>query len=268
MKQEKTGKMKEEGSFSSGRTEKKKGTIQEMQIADLSCKLFLPQDYGDSGRRYPVVYVNGEIPIAEIAGEMAQTGADMDFLMLSVQPHSWNDDFTPWGAPPFRKGESAPAGQADRYVHCLTEEIKPYLDEHYRTKSEPRHTALIGYSLGGLAALYAAYRTDVFGVIGSLSGSLWYDGFCEYMEKEKPLAANLRVYLSLGKKESMSRNPRMAKVADCTERARDILLGQTICVGQEKTREKRVCLEWNEGGHFHEIPRRFARALAWICAGY
>lgn len=242
----------------------KKERIQELQIAGLSCRLFLPQDYENAGRRYPVIYINGEVSLEEVAKKAAEMDAKMDFLILSVQPENWNDDFTPWGAPPIRRDEEAPAGLADAYLKRLTQEIKPYVDAHYHTKPEPAHTALIGYSLGGLTALYAVYRTDVFGVIGSLSGSLWYDGFCAYMEREKPLSAEIKVYLSLGKKESESRNPRMARVADCTERARKILLRQTESAACQAASEERVCLEWNEGGHFHEIPRRFARALAWI----
>lgn len=243
---------------------REKEIIQGLQIAGLSCRLFLPQDYGDAGRRYPVVYVNGEIPLEEIVKKAAKMGVGLDFLILSVQPENWNDDFTPWGAPPIRRGEDAPAGLADAYLRRLTGQIKPYVDAHYRTETEAAHTALIGYSLGGLTALYAAYQTDVFGVIGSLSGSLWYDGFCAYMERGKPLCAELKVYFSLGNKESESRNPRMAKVAACTERAQEILIQQTESVACQAAPEERVCLEWNEGGHFHEIPRRFVRAFAWI----
>lgn len=246
-----------------GRTQRK-GTIREMKIADLPCRLFVPAGYDDTAARCPVVYVNGEIPIEEVVNEAEKAGVSMTFLLLSVQPESWNDDFTPWSAQPFRKGETAPAGRADGYLRRLTGEIKPYMDTHYRTMPEARHTALIGYSLGGLAALYAIYRTDVFGIAGSLSGSLWYDDFCEYMEKNAPCSTDIGVYLSLGRKESRSKDPRMAKVAACTERAQELLLRQIDGAASED----RVCLEWNDGGHFHEIPRRFARALAWVSSAF
>ena len=200
--------------------------IEEIQIAGLSCQLYLPSGYNTTQEHYPVIYVNGEIPIEEVMGEVKKAGVDSEFLLLSIQPNSWNDDFTPWSAPAFRKGEESPAGKADNYIHCLADEIKPFIDANYRTRPEPEYTVLLGYSLGGLAALYAVYQTDLFGVVGSLSGSLWYDNFCEYMEQHKPLREDLKVYLSLGKKESLSKNPRMGRVADCTERARDILIRQ------------------------------------------
>lgn len=211
----------------------------------------------------------------EILTKLVESGARTDFLLLAIKPNSWNDDFTPWAVPAFRAGEEAPQGRADAYLSCLTEGIKPYMDIHYRTKPEPEHTALFGYSLGGLMAVYAIYRTDVFGAAASLSGSLWFDGFCEFMEREKPLRTDLRVYLSLGKKESRSRNPRMGKVAECTQRAREILAGQLEqpdrydgVDGENGVKagtgnRERVCFEWNEGGHFRGIEERFAKAVIW-----
>ena len=240
--------------------------IVEIKIAGLSCNLYLPAGYNNTQKNYPVIYVNGEIPVEEVVHEVKKTGADAEFLLLSIQPDNWNDDFTPWSAPAFRKGEETPAGKADNYIRCLTEEIKPFMDANYRTKPEPEHTALLGYSLGGLAALYACYKTEWFGVIGSLSGSLWYDNFCEYMEQNKPLRKNLSVYLSLGRKECLSKNPRMGKVADCTERAKEILMRQ-LSVNDSDVQGRlfeNVFLEWNDGGHFHEIPKRFAKAIAWL----
>lgn len=233
--------------------------IQELSISGMACRLYLPPGYQEGGKTYPVIYVNGEIPINEIMTKMLNSHAGADFLLLSIRPGSWNDDFTPWAAPAFRKGEGAPKGLADAYLSRLTEEIKPYMDTHYRTKPEAEHTALFGYSLGGLTAVYAIYKTDIFGAVASLSGSLWFDGFCEFMERKKPLRTNLRIYLSLGKKESRSKNARMGRVAACTERAADILRGQLEVINNREN----VFFEWNEGGHFHDIEGRFAKAFMW-----
>lgn len=232
--------------------------IEELQIAGFCCRLYLPPNYGEGTQRYPTMYVNGEIPLEGILTNLVKTGVQTDFILLSIKPKNWNDDFTPWAAPAFRAGEEAPQGRADAYLSCLTKGIKPYMDTHYRTKSEPQHTALFGYSLGGLTAVYALYKTTVFGAAASLSGSLWFDDFCEWMEGEKPLRTDLRVYLSLGKKESRSKNPRMAKVAECTQRAKEILAAQL---------KKPVHFDWNEGGHFHDIEGRFARAVMWWMEG-
>lgn len=228
--------------------------IEELQIAGLCCHLYLPPDYGEGAKRYPTMYVNGEIPLEGILTDLVDVGVQTDFILLSIKPKNWNDDFTPWAAPAFRAGEAAPQGRADVYLSCLTKEIKPYMDTHYRTKPEPQDTALFGYSLGGLTAVYAIYKTTAFGAVAGLSGSFWFDGFCEWMEREKPLRTDLRVYLSLGKNESRSKNLRMAKVAECTQRAKEILAAQL---------KKPVHFDWNEGGHFHDIEGRFAKAIVW-----
>lgn len=240
--------------------------IKEIQVAGMSCRLFLPEGYHAGTKRYPVIYVNGEIPVEEVLTEARKAGSRTDFILLSVKPTSWNDDFTPWGAPAFRREEEPPQGRAKEYIYRLSEEMKPYMDANYRTKPEPGHTVLLGYSLGGLAAVYSLYLTDRFGWVGSLSGSLWYDGFCEFMEKERPLRPDVKVYLSLGKKEKLSRNPRMGKVAECTQKAKDILTEQLAGpdeAGEHRNGTETVCLEWNEGGHFHETAKRFARAILW-----
>lgn len=226
----------------------------------MSCSMFLPENYSAGTERYPAVYINGEIPVGEVLAEAGNT----DFILISVKPKNWNDDFTPWSAPAFRRGEERPQGRAKEYLFRLAEEIKPYMDANYRTKPGPEHTVLLGYSLGGLAALYSLYLTDRFGWVGSLSGSLWYDGFCEFMEGHRPLRPDVKVYLSLGKKEYLSRNPRMGKVAECTEKARDILAMQLAGPDQGgRGGVGSVWLEWNEGGHFHETAKRFAKAIAW-----
>lgn len=268
---------------------KERQTVQELQIAGLSCSLLLPKGYDTGTDRCPVLYINGEIPVAEMTAALKRAGIPVDFILLTIRPESWNDDFTPWSAPAFRRGEAPPQGRAKRYIRRLTEEIKPYMDANYRTRPGPEHTALFGYSLGGLTALYSIYLTDCFGWVGSLSGSLWYDGFCEFMEEKRPLRPEGNIYLSLGKKESQNRDPRMRRVAECTRRAKKILEEQLAGAGisgvdrsgmeklegggpgsfrgisaPDRYRTGEVCLEWNEGGHFHDTAGRFARAVAWM----
>lgn len=243
--------------------------IRKITVSGMSCDLFLPAGYEKSADRYPVIYINGEIPVRQVLTEAAAAGVRTDFILLAVAPGDWNDDFTPWPGPAIRKGEMPPEGRAGEYIAKLTGEIKPYMDANYRTMPEQEHTAVIGYSLGGLTALYSLYLTDNFGMVGSISGSLWYDSFCAFMEKSKPMNPEVRVYLSLGRKEKMSRNPWMAGVEKCTEEARRILLSQLApATGEEDILEKNngslpVYYEWNDGGHFHQIEKRFAKAIVW-----
>lgn len=53
---------------------------------------------------------------------------------------------------------------SDEYLRFLVEELKPYVDQNYRTKKDPQHTVIAGASMGGLISWYALCEyPDVFG---------------------------------------------------------------------------------------------------------
>lgn len=236
-----------------------KGTIQNFKINGHECTVYLPEEYYMSGMYFPVVYMNGGDNIPEIIGDIEpHFNKECNFFMLvSVQSNNWNADYTPWTAAALSEKSDKFGGCADSYLFSLTNNIKPFIDANYRTKPEPENTALVGYSLGGLAALYALYKSASFGKIGSLSGSLWYDGWIEFMESNTPLNTASKIYLSLGKGEERSRNQRMSKVGSCTRKAAEILV-------QQLEFKDNLLLEWNNGGHFTEVSKRFQRALLWL----
>ncbi|MCB2288192.1 alpha/beta hydrolase [Clostridium sp. CS001] len=236
-----------------------KGNMQNLSIAGYECKLYLPPKYYINDVNYPVAYINGEGSIQEIMEEVeCHFGIDCsEFIVIGVISQDWNEDFTPWAAPPLSKKSEPFKGGASSYINSLVDTIKPFIDVHYKTKPDPSNTALIGHSLGGLTALYSLYTISAFGMIGSISGSLWYDGWIEFMDSHRISNEFSRVYLSLGKGEEHSRNLRMAKVGNCTREASIILKDQLES-------KENVILEWNEGGHFSELPNRLKRALLWL----
>lgn len=60
-------------------------------------------------------------------------------------------------------------GQAEEFVQFITDELKPYIDTKYRTKSDREHTGIFGAGLGGLASLYISSTVpDIFGKVGAL----------------------------------------------------------------------------------------------------
>lgn len=95
---------------------KAKAEFKAVRIADFSCKLYIPAEYQTGEKAYPVIYINGEAPLEEIITELKKDGMRISFLMLSVVPENWKDDFSPWRAPPFRNGEEAPKGDAGAYI--------------------------------------------------------------------------------------------------------------------------------------------------------
>ena len=63
------------------------------------------------------------------------------------------------------------------YMRFLVEELKPWVDQLYRTLPGPSDTGVMGSSLGGICSLALAWeRPDIFGGAASLSGSFQMEG--------------------------------------------------------------------------------------------
>ncbi|MDE7429883.1 MAG: alpha/beta hydrolase, partial [Lachnospiraceae bacterium] len=82
----------------------------------MTCQIYLPLDYNEGEKYYPTIYVNGEIPVNDILTRLVENDIPTDFILLSIRSKNWNDDFTPWPAAAFRKGEEPPHGMADAYL--------------------------------------------------------------------------------------------------------------------------------------------------------
>ena len=140
-------------------------------------------------------------------------------------------------------------GEAEETLAYIEDVLLPCIRRAYGDMP----CVLAGYSLGGLFALWAAYRTESFDGICAVSPSLWVRGWDAYAEGRVPCAD--AVYLSLGDKEERARNVRMAAVGDCVRRQASRLTRQLA--------EGKTVFEWNRGGHFDDEPGRMARGLAW-----
>jgi enterochelin esterase-like enzyme len=73
-----------------------------------------------------------------------------------------------------RKDSESPlfkcAPYSDDYLKFLVTEVKPYVDQHYNTYKDARHTFVAGASMGGLISWYAVERyPEVFGGAGCFS---------------------------------------------------------------------------------------------------
>ena len=174
------------------------------------------------------------------------------FALVSIGGVNWDDDMTPWPAPPLSKDDTPCAGLADAYLETLTGQILPWALENMA--SMPAYQAIAGYSLAGLFALYCLYHTDVFSRAASASGSLWYPGFLEYAKQNEMPRKPERVYFSLGDRESHTRNKILAPVEERTREMERHFAGMGI----------RTVYESNPGNHYHDTIYRMARGIAWI----
>ena len=165
---------------------------------------------------------------------------DADFRMIAVRVPDWNRDLSPWTAPAVFGKEGFGDGAGD-----FLEEILPLCPDG-------KACYIGGYSLAGLFALWAAYRTGRFAGVAAASPSVWFPGFTDFMQANR--IQSKAVYLSLGDREDKAKNPVMATVGSRIREAEGILKAQGIP----------CALEWNPGNHFRDADIRTAKAFAWV----
>lgn len=175
-----------------------------IEVLDRELLIYLPPSYQqDANRRYEVAYVQdgGELfqLVSNQLDHLAAEGRLREMIFVGLEPHNRNNEYTPWPAPSLLDSYPPFGGNGREYVDELADQVKPYIDEHYRTKSEAEHTAIIGGSFGGLISLFAGYwRPDTFGRLGLLSASFWYEGVMGYLKEHSALSEQQRIFMSVG----------------------------------------------------------------------
>ena len=220
-----------------------------LHIQDRICHI-----YGDASAEYLLLQMADEHDLAgmerEVEAIRRQTA--QPFLLAAVQVENWNDDLSPWPAPPVW-GKQGFGGRAEDTLAWL-KRVVPIIHQQCSIKEDCK-VVLGGYSLAGLFALWAATQTDMLYGVAAASPSVWFPGWPEY-EAAHPIQAQ-RVYLSLGDREEHTKNRTMAAVGDNIRALHNALT----------QRGKACTLEWNAGGHFKDADLRTARAFAWIMKG-
>lgn len=200
-------------------------------------------EFGDVSAETVLIQPVDDHDLEEIENEVSLIAGSCDrsFRLIAVKVDNWNTDLSPWKAPAVFGKEDFGGGAEET------------LDEIMKLCADGNKTYYIGgYSLAGLFALWAAYRTDTFSGVAAASPSMWFPGFTEYMKMNE--IGTDTVYLSLGDREEKARDPVMAAVGDRIREAYALL----------KERKVNCILEWNEGNHFRDAALRTAKAFAWV----
>jgi predicted alpha/beta superfamily hydrolase len=99
-------------------------------------------------------------------------------------------------------------GRGDLYARFVLEEVKPFIDTHYRTMPQREHTAVAGSSLGGLVSLTMAQsHHPLFALCGALSPSLWWCNgrVLDDFATDHAWMRGMRFWLDMGTKEGRAR---------------------------------------------------------------
>src|SRR4029077_4240624 len=98
--------------------------------------------------------------------------------------------------------------------------LKPWVDQHDRTRPDRRHTAIMGSSMGALISSYAlSHYPDVFGSAGIFSPAYWLAPQVFADTAAHPLPATARIYFYAGGSESDTMIPDLKRMVAVLERA-------------------------------------------------
>lgn len=194
--------------------------------------VWLPDEYeGNSTRRYPVYYmhdgqnafINWRI---DDTAQALIAAKEMEPLILVGVYHGGTQEDRFRDYTPSYDRNYPTSGKADAYGRMLVQEIKPFIDSHYRTLSDAANTGMGGASLGGLVSMYLWLNyPETFGKVALMSPSIWWDDrtILRSLKKLKS-APHARVWLDIGTAEGDER------VRDIRE-LRDSLIAKGLVAG-------------------------------------
>lgn len=145
--------------------------------------LTLPQE-----GNWKVCYIllpEGAMPEVLKWAEKAADENSCDLVLISGM--DWNADMSPWMADGVMKKEKVFYGGAPTFLKELVKDSIPTVEQWLGLKAPRRY--LMGISLSGLFAVWSLVQTDIFKGVASVSGSLWFDGFADWLAKH-PLAGS------------------------------------------------------------------------------
>lgn len=166
--------------------------------------VWLPPDYySDTTKKYPVLYMQDgqnifnpatsafgvDWRLDEIADSLINVNKIQELIIIGV----YNT------ADRWKEYNDSDTGRI--YLNFLLNELKPFIDDHYRTKTDKANTAIGGSSLGGLISLIAVWEfSDYFSKAACLSpafkiGSIDYvSSVINYTGKKK----DIKLYIDNG----------------------------------------------------------------------
>jgi predicted alpha/beta superfamily hydrolase len=153
---------------------------------DRNIIVYLPPDYADEDRRYPVMdmhdgqnlfdpetsFVHGRTwQFGEHADQLTRAGEIEPLIVVGVYNTPRRlEEYT------HARDKRMGGGEAQKYGQLLVEELKPWIDDKYRTLPDEANTAMGGSSLGGLVSLYLGLEhAATFGKLAVMSPSIWWN---------------------------------------------------------------------------------------------
>jgi len=171
--------------------------------------IYLPESYGSSRKKYPVMYMHDGQNVFEDSTSFAgEWGVDeaLDTLgpkykeVIVVAIDNGGDrrmnEYSPFDMERYGKGEG------DLYVDFMVKTLMPYINKKYRTVKKGKQTIIAGSSMGGLISLYAMLKyPKKFGKAGVFSPSFWIAPDLEELIRSRSKELKGQIYFFAGQQE-------------------------------------------------------------------
>ncbi len=148
--------------------------------------VYLPEDYGRSEKRYPVIYMHDGQDLFDEATSQGRIGplewgvdetidsAKNAAIVVAIEHHHEKErrirEYY------VRPNSDNPEVYGIPYLDYIVKTLKPAVDQEFRTLPDRAHTVMAGSSMGGLLTFYAGLLyPETFGILGVLSPSIWLD---------------------------------------------------------------------------------------------
>ena len=189
------------------------GRLERLEDFSRPVTVYLPAGYDERGeRRYPVLYMQdgqnlfdahrafipGQHWRLKEAADTAigeRTASPMIIVGVDHAGPARIDEFTPARDPRYKGG-----GRAEQYARLLLDELKPLIDERFRTI--PSESGVGGSSLGGLVSMHLALtHPDAFSRAAVMSPSVWWNQRAILGEVDSFSGPRPRIWLDIGGRE-------------------------------------------------------------------
>jgi len=160
-------------------------------------------------KKYPVLYLQdaqnlfnegsayGNWEIDKKLSILAEYGRG-DVIVIAVE-HGSEDRIKEYI---FDNDNVANGSEGKKYIRFVTDTLKPFIDEHYRTKKDRENTGIGGSSLGALISLYSGFLyPEVYSKLLIFSPSLWIEPNNNFPMMSFRVPFKTKIYLYGGEQE-------------------------------------------------------------------
>ncbi|MFP7298818.1 alpha/beta hydrolase [Neobacillus niacini] len=236
-------------------------------------RVYLPLSYHESNKQYPVLYMHDGQNVFEDEGAIKGVSLGLkdyldenkiEIIVVAIDLNPLGDErineYCPWVNGPIAEKiigtPSTSGGKGKQYLDFIVNELKPLIDDKYRTLAG--QTSMAGISLGALISTYAACTyPQIFKKIAALSPGYYRNiEELEVFVRNSDLSGIEKFYIDFGTHEVCDDQDLNNQFTEMIQSIYDILSSKI-----EDTRYQTI----DQGEHnYTSFKKRFPEVLSYL----